>query len=110
MFCSAERLVRRAVPFIGDFEHRARMHGEKLVVGRGFFCRTHETPRPPPRSVIDALFRGRGGGVASFSEHTSDLHVVNSRGKVVWSAGDDVSIISDSAGSTGSTGSNRGEG
>ncbi|CAM9280793.1 unnamed protein product, partial [Ectocarpus sp. 8 AP-2014] len=24
MFCSAERLVRRAVPFIGDFEHRAR--------------------------------------------------------------------------------------
>ncbi|CAN0111127.1 unnamed protein product [Ectocarpus sp. 6 AP-2014] len=110
MLCSAERLVRRAVPFIGNFEHRAHMRGEKLVVGRGFFCRTHATPRRPPRSVIDALFRGRGGGVASFSEHTGDLHVVNSRGKVVWSAGDDVGIISDSAGSTGSTGSNRGEG
>ncbi|CBN78817.1 hypothetical protein Esi_0145_0025 [Ectocarpus siliculosus] len=88
MLCSAERLVRRAVPFIGDFEHRARMRGEKLVVGRGFFCRTHETPRRPPRSVIDALFRGRGGGVASFSEHTGDLHVVNSRGKVVWEGND----------------------
>ncbi|CAM9901157.1 unnamed protein product [Ectocarpus sp. 12 AP-2014] len=110
MFCSAERLVRRALPIIGDFDHRARMSDERLVVGRGFFCRTHATPRPPPRSVIDALFRGRGGGVASFSEHTGDLHVVNSRGKVLWSTGDDVSIISNSISSTGSTGSNRGEG
>ncbi|CAM9302113.1 unnamed protein product [Ectocarpus sp. 4 AP-2014] len=113
MLCSAERLVRRTLPIVGDFDHRARMSGERLVVGRGFFCRIHETPRPPPKSIIDALFRGRGGGVASFSDHAGDLHVVNSRGKVLWSAGDDVSIISDSAGRTGSTsssGSNRGEG
>lgn len=84
MLCSAERMVRRAVPFVGTAEHRARMRGKSLVVGGGIFCHTHATPRPPPKSVLDALFRGRGSGIAVFSEHTGDLQVVNSSGEVVW--------------------------
>ncbi|CAM9987878.1 unnamed protein product, partial [Ectocarpus fasciculatus] len=107
MLCSAERMVRRAVPFVGTAEHRARMRGESLVVGGGIFCHTHATPRPPPKSVLDALFRGRGSGIAMFSEHTGDLQVVNSRGEVVWSVGDNTSSSSTS---TSASGSNPAEG
>lgn len=86
ILCSAERFVRgKASPLLGDLDYNARMRRGRLTLGHGLFCKTHQTPGPPGRTVMDKfLRRGGHGSVTRFSAATGELEVVDSEWKVLW--------------------------
>ena len=78
VLCSAERLVRKAAR-LGNVGYGASPRDASPEPRAGLFCRTKESPSTP--SVLSLPLRG----TTRFSEG-SDLEVLNSRGKVLWSA------------------------
>lgn len=80
LLCSAERMARK----VGGFDEATfsiKLKHAQLVLGSGFFCTSHRTPKP---SNFFDIFRK---GEARFSP-AGDLEVVTGQGKVLWSAGD----------------------
>lgn len=89
--CSAERLGRKALPFLDALpEHNADLSGgDRSFVGYGpSFCGTPAPPPTPvpkaPKAVLKFLLHGRGGGVARFSDATGELEVFGRWGKLLW--------------------------
>ena len=86
ILCSAERLVRKAAR-LDNSRYGASPRDADPLHGAGLFCHVKEPPSSP--SVLSLPRRG----TARFSEG-GDLEVLNSRGKVLWSAQDGIDLHS----------------
>ena len=84
VFCSAERFVRK-VTRLGGARYGVSPRDASPVPGNGLFCRPKATISTPSVLILPRR------GTAHFSE-SDDLEIVNSRGKVLWSAADGIGL------------------